>query len=255
MLENKFIECERAYYRNFCETTIDNSVIRFRDPLLKGMYDHNFTEVVDGKVTPEFFQTEIKIRQNEGEKFCKVQTYNGLSADVLEKVDLPKEREYLGFYLMDLNKLSSWKDSPEKIEVKIVKNEMQLQQIIDIELDGETSQEYIDFVPLKEKRRSLVYFADEGIDAFVAYQGNEPTGHIQLFVHNKVAKIEDFKIVESHRGKGLGTTLLKYVMDLALSQGVDSIHLNADEEDTAKEMYMKLGFEKIGQLESVRFTL
>ena len=45
----------------------------------------------------------------------------------------------------------------------------------------------------------------------------------------------------------IGTAILKSMIETAIQQNCQLIYLVTDEEDTAKDMYQKLGFHKIAQ--------
>jgi len=112
----------------------------------------------------------------------------------------------------------------------------------DIETDGEMLGE--DFCTRRTLRKGNVHENNENIDNYLLYYNNELIATCELFIKNGIAKIEDFGVLEKHQRKGYGTTLLKHVVDKALEKDVETIFLVADEEDTAKEMYLKLGFSK-----------
>ena len=52
---------------------------------------------------------------------------------------------------------------------------------------------------------------------------------------------------ERHQRKGYGSAILKNMIDTATKAGATTIYLVTDEDDTAKEMYTKLGFSKVYQ--------
>jgi spore maturation protein CgeE len=66
-----------------------------------------------------------------------------------------------------------------------------------------------------------------------------------LFTHKGIAKIEDFSVIPMHQRKGYGTTILKALLDAAIKEDSHTIYLVTDEDDTAKEMYKRIGFSKI----------
>ena len=70
-----------------------------------------------------------------------------------------------------------------------------------------------------------------------------------------VAKIEDFDVLPKYQRKGYGSALLKEIICIALEQNARIIYLVTDEDDTAKEMYLKIGFEKVGEKTQLFFTL
>ncbi|ASK29045.1 GNAT family N-acetyltransferase [Chryseobacterium sp. T16E-39] len=56
--------------------------------------------------------------------------------------------------------------------------------------------------------------------------------------------IDDLCTLESHRGKGLGSQLLKYVERIARSGDMDAVILDTDfTNNTAQKVYLKSGFQ------------
>lgn len=78
---------------------------------------------------------------------------------------------------------------------------------------------------------------------FLAYQNDRPIGkaHMRWLPHG--ATLSDIAILPSRQGQGLGTALITYCINLALSEGKP--HLNLDVEthnDRALKLYTRLGF-------------
>nr|WP_269320288.1 GNAT family N-acetyltransferase [Oceanivirga salmonicida] len=80
-------------------------------------------------------------------------------------------------------------------------------------------------------------------------------GICDLFMHNKIAKIENFLVIPKYQRKGYGTYILKNIIDIALENGTELIYLITNENDTAKEMYEKLYFDKVGERIEIVFDL
>lgn len=76
-----------------------------------------------------------------------------------------------------------------------------------------------------------------------------------MFIDNGVAKIEDFAVIPTYQRKGYGTTILKSIIEIAIKENSHTIYLVTDEDDTAKEMYEKIGFSKIGERSDLFFKL
>ncbi len=74
-------------------------------------------------------------------------------------------------------------------------------------------------------------------------------------MHNKIAKIENFLVIPKYQRKGYGTYILKNIIDIALENGTELIYLITNENDTAKEMYEKLYFDKVGERIEIVFDL
>lgn len=84
---------------------------------------------------------------------------------------------------------------------------------------------------------------------FVARAGNEVVGMASLLYTistaegGKAALFEDLIVDPKHRGKGIGSQLIEYVIQQARAEGVLRITLLTDlENDTALGLYRKLGF-------------
>ena len=105
-----------------------------------------------------------------------------------------------------------------------------------------------DFCRRRAVRKGGVHENNKNIDNYLLYHNNKLIATCELFIKNKVAKIEDFGVLEKYQRIGYGTTLLKHVVCKALGNGVETIFLDTDEEETAKEMYIKLGFSKIFEI-------
>ena len=74
-------------------------------------------------------------------------------------------------------------------------------------------------------------------------------------MYEDVAKIEDFAISPAKQRQGYGTAMLTAIIGVALNAGASTIYLVTDEDDTAKLMYGKSGFSKIGEKTDLFYKL
>jgi ribosomal protein S18 acetylase RimI-like enzyme len=77
----------------------------------------------------------------------------------------------------------------------------------------------------------------------LAYQNNNPVGKAHLRWQANGVTLSDIAVFPAQQGKGIGTTLISYCINLALSEGKP--HLNLDVEthnQRALELYIRLGF-------------
>lgn len=112
-----------------------------------------------------------------------------------------------------------------------------------------------DFCTRRCYRRGKVYISDKGVNSYVCYHNGDIIGNCDLFIYNGVAKIEDFAVIPTYQHKGYGTTILKELIDIAIKENSHTIYLVTDEDDTPKEMYQKIGFNKIGERTDLFFEL
>lgn len=98
---------------------------------------------------------------------------------------------------------------------------------------------------LRNAKRLVDVALKDQIQYFGISLENKIVGAIHTFSCNKMAKMENFSILESYRGNHYGARLFKYVTDLLSSQGFELIELIADGNDTYKDLYAKWGFKFI----------
>ncbi len=148
-----------------------------------------------------------------------------------------------GCYILNKSKIDAWKNRNDCKIIAFTEGEMNDVINRDKKLDGETLGE--DFCVRRAVRKGNVYINNNSINNYLLYYDNELIASCELFINNKIAKIEDFVVLEQYQRKGYGTTLLKYVVNKALEESSETIFLDTDEGDTVKEMYIKLGFSKV----------
>lgn len=112
-----------------------------------------------------------------------------------------------------------------------------------------------DFCTRRAYRRGKVYTSNTGVNAYVCYEGQDVIGNCDLFIYDGVAKIEDFSVIPKYQRKGYGTSILKHLIDIALNENCHTVYLVTDEDDTPKEMYKKLGFNKVAERTDLMFRL
>lgn len=105
---------------------------------------------------------------------------------------------------------------------------------------------------VKEQRVS----PDEEYDAFensathfMVYAGSKEVGTARWRYTNNGIKLERFAVLKPYRGKGVGSSLVKAVLEDILAHSANSkktIYLHG--QVTAIGLYEKFGFEKIGDL-------
>ena len=78
-------------------------------------------------------------------------------------------------------------------------------------------------------------------DRFVAFAGYR----IMTSLHSgNIIYIDDLCTLESYRGKGLASQLLRHVKTLAISNNMDALVLDTDfNNNTAQKLYLKSGFQ------------
>jgi predicted GNAT family acetyltransferase len=83
---------------------------------------------------------------------------------------------------------------------------------------------------------------------FAAFDGDEAVAFCDLYSDGRTAQIEDVWTREDHRGRGMARAVVLAAADTALVEAHDLIFLIADDEDWPKELYGRLGFDRIGRV-------
>ncbi|MHB1153864.1 MAG: GNAT family N-acetyltransferase [Eubacteriales bacterium] len=247
--DDKINICETEYYKCFSEAIVLNNIIRFRDEKLKDMYSHNFTyfkKIEPAAELQKNIEDEISLRISEGSDFCNISIICGTDKLMLPVFKYTPQISVNGFYVFDIlqaDKLETVKNA----SVEKVTNKKMLDDILYCDLQNDEERLGKDFCTRRCYRRGEVYLTGEGVNSYICYHESKVIGNCDLFIHNGTAKIEDFAVIHQYQRKGYGTTILKTLIDKAMNKKCDIIYLVTDEEDTAKEMYKKLGFHKVAE--------
>jgi len=93
----------------------------------------------------------------------------------------------------------------------------------------------------------LLYYEPEG--CFVAEHDGEPVGIVTTTTYGKLAWMGSLIVLEHHRGRGVGSELMKHAISYLETKGVDTIRLDAAPK--AIPLYKRLGFKE--EYDSLRF--
>lgn len=257
MDNEKILDCEKEYYKCFSKIFETENFERFRDDLLPDMYYHNFILIKRSSSDDELYrriEDEILLRRTEGENFCNIVSFIPISDYLLQKFDIRPQITVNGFYLFDISKFSQLIGKEDCIVSKV--NSLRMaDDILRLDLEHDGNSLGVDFCTRRVNRRKEVYLSTEGVNSYICYFNNEAVGDCDLFIYKDIAKIEDFSVSPTMQRQGYGTAILKAIIKIALSSGASLIYLVTDEDDTAKDMYLKSGFSKIGEKIDLLFEL
>ncbi|GAA0117300.1 GNAT family N-acetyltransferase [Clostridium senegalense] len=249
LIDEKIVECETKYIQCFSDSYEDKSIIRFRDNELKDMYYHNYTYIKNSMSENELrniIKNEISLRLCEEENYCNILSNYNINSSLISSLKYDSEISINGYYTFDIEYFSRLKAIPDCI-VKKVSNEKMVNDILYCDLQHDEKTLGKDFCTRRSYRRGKVYISDKGVNSYLCYHNGQVVGNCDLFIYKGIAKIEDFDVIPRYQRKGYGTTILKSLINTAIKEKCHTIYLITDEEDTAKEMYKKIGFSKIGE--------
>lgn len=251
------VECENEYSKCFSEFYENENIIRFRDNQLKDMYYHNFTFIKKAMSDSELkhiIEDEISLRLSEKSNFCNILSNFTVDRSLLSILKHKSEISVNGYYSFDISRFSRLNALCGCI-IKKMDNQEMVDDILYCDLQHDEIRLGSDFCTRRCYRRGKVYVSEKGVNSYICYHNGDIIGNCDLFINKGVAKIEDFAVIPTQQRKGYGTTILKSLIDIALKENCHTIYLITDEDDTAKEMYEKIGFNKIGERTDLFFKL
>lgn len=219
--KRKTRENETALLECFCtKKALTEHMARWTDDKIPDKYDQNFFEC-SGQPSEEEFREALRYQKERGDHFIKLESREPLSPD------FGLERE-VTLTMVLTGDCSAWRENPQVTirkpeEAELVENELRNFGRI----YGE------DFTVRNAKRNY------ETLDYVGAYLDGKLAGSCYAFTRDGVTCIDGLVVNEESRHRYVASTLLKYI---AMANRENLICLHADEDDTPKEMYRKMGF-------------
>ncbi len=239
------ITVENNYVRVFCEQTETRFGTRFYDNQIPDMHCHNFFRIDKKDINSinKVIDSELDYRKKNGNSVVQIELFE--CEELLLSTFV--EKEYLSEQIImysDINdlKIESFNN---KASVHIAQSEKDLLKgkTIDILSFGK---QFADFAERRYIRKEMQYKnPDSGINNFICYIEDELIGNCDFFIDGKYGKIEDFDVLEKYQLKGYGSAILNELKQYGVLRGVEILFLQVDSDNSAMEMYSKLGFKPL----------
>ncbi len=249
MNNEKIINCELAYTKCFSSFVETQDVIRYRDNLLPDMYDFNYTFIKNAMEDNSLHSTieqEISQSMLDGNNFCNIMQTAPVSDSLISMFKTKPEVTTYGFYSFDIANFSKLQGN-ESCIIKKVDSDKMVEDALHLQLAHNGENFGREFCTRMVYRRGKVYLSDTGVDSYICYDDGVAIGNCDMVSSHDVTKMEDFGVLSTHQRKGYGTAILKELIGIAIKNNAQTIYVMTDEDDTAKEMYLKLGFVKTGE--------
>lgn len=206
---SRIINCEMEYYKCFALSRINRDIIHCYDDKLKDMYYHNFTYI--SNIVPitnleEIIKDEISKKKAQESDFCNILIdvdYRLLPTMIF---DNPVSVTINGFYSFDLSNISILK-TVDSVSMEQVTDKKRLEDVLYCDMQNDEIAVGKDFCTRRCYRRGEVYLSEKGVNSYVFYDKGTVIGVCDLFIHDKVAKIEDFAVIEQYQRKGFDTVI------------------------------------------------
>lgn len=259
-MKDRVTKAEIGHMELYCKSETMGSYVRFADDEIRDMYSHNFTYVLDGvsdEAFHEIISKELEYRKKDGKRYLRIVTETMVDDEFLASLPIKPEVEYMEYYGIQSSVYPMIK-TRDGVAVKAAKDPLTMEhgRFVDVAANYEDME--MEFAIRRIDRKSKVYSNNkEPMDLYVCYDGHEPVGNCELMFDrdNGIAKIEDFDILKIHQRKGYGSTVIHHLLKVCHEQGIEDVYLLTGKDETAREMYMKLGFKKLGERMELMFGI
>jgi len=223
----------------FSKKTVTPSGAIFYDERLADKYFHNYFLVTNEiKDTSDLIAYELE-HKNKGFVIFR---FEGVDTSHLEYLKDYKEETY-GYYVANIADLHF--ASPNVCDIEIVdpKSDDAFFQFM-----------YQDSLPFGEgyargnaKRHQEVLIEHKPHFFYLKLtHEHQIIGHINAYIQGSVAKIDEYYVKEDYQKQGFGTALMSNMIDKLKKQSVKEVYLVTDLEDTAKDLYVRMGYKHVG---------
>lgn len=255
---NYLIDSDLEYIRCFSRELEEKETYRFWDCEFEEMYANNITVLKDHFSNEEIIRIinrEIKERKKANKEFLVIEVQGRVNREVLKGIKIrPTIVSKLDYMIVETNKYKYMKAN-NNCSIKEVINEEQFRDVINVSI--------LDNAPFMGEQfsrerinRKVMAYREEGnrLSAYLCYNDNIAIGSCEMLLNCKVAKIEDFGVLKYYQRKGYGTAMIKHLLMEANRCGINFAYVVTDSSDTAKYMYKKCGFLKIGEKTQILYS-
>ncbi|WP_078551923.1 GNAT family N-acetyltransferase [Bacillus alkalicellulosilyticus] len=253
-LLEQLVDMEQQYVRLFSDAIETDEAITFSDCAIPDMYSHNFSWYKSSEGLHDFICKSLKKKETIASGFFRVETTTPIRKEFLDRLPVQPQVCTYDIMFFETKQYHSLKGNPV-CTIKKATDETVLEDGIDVDIVANQEEMGLDFATRRINRKAEVYKSNKMLDMFVCYKGKTPIGNIEYMSREGIVKLDDFSILEQYQRKGFGTAVLKYVLEQAYTTNNEIAYLITDNEDTAKEMYEKNGFSKIGVKTELLFFL
>jgi len=219
-VENKII----ALYAK--EFKFSENLNKHEDDCIKDKYDHNYFEYLNEFSSEELLKA-INYQKDKGCNYIKFFGRTRLKDNHNLEEGINLTMQLIG------NDTSSWKKND-----KLSFHKSELNEVIEMELRAYAKVYGEDFARRNVER---LYSKQDYVGAYI---GDKLVGSCLIFVDDEYVNIDEILVDEDYRNQYVCTSLIKHIVDKFNDK---KIILHADNDDTPKQLYKKLGFEVIDQ--------
>ena len=244
---------ENEYLQYFSEAEEHEHFIRFADHGLPSMYSHNCVLLKETLDSAEL-HTQIEALFADAQEHDARHLYivlhpnlefamNAWEADVFDLFSLLYMTTHLDEYC------GARPNAACTVYEATTPSLYQDAMVCDIAASLTEGEEHVDYgfaYQRASRKRLVLEYHAPALSQYVAYLNAIPAGKCEVSLHDEILRPESFSVVAGFQRKGIGTALLNKIVADGKTRGCKEMFVIADSNDTAKEMYRKVGFQPVG---------
>lgn len=231
-----YMDLEDAYLQCFAKFEYHDKYVKIFDEVQIDKYYHNYYRVFDKSIIKELMDKPF------GDNILQFQLTEKALEFENDAYDINNDI-YMSAFISNITPL---KDTSKKANLITEEDRAEY-----IEFSYNDSKVYGESYAMKNSLRTASMALDE--KKILLFNIKKDDGHIigslKCFIYNDLAKIEDFYVSDIYHHQGYGTSLFMSAIEYIKENYKNTIQviLTADNCDTPKEMYYKMGFRKCGE--------
>lgn len=252
---DKLINSEIQYINQFSQSHHNKDIIRFWDSNLPDMYIHNFTLLKNNMNIYQTILNELEKRKKDGKNFLRIEANFNIDNSIINKLPITPEVSIYDYMCIETDNYKLLNGNPNCIIKEAITNGI-LKDGMEVDILANKGVMGLDFAKKRIERKVDIYKSIiSNTNLYVCYHNDFAIGNCELMINKRTAKIEDFDIIAAYQRKGFGTSILRHLLKQANDSNAKIAYLITDSSDTAKEMYEKNKFYKVGEKIELFFNL
>jgi spore maturation protein CgeE len=245
MTKNQIIDMEIKYIKLFSKQVKYPFGYAFYDEKQRDKYFHNYLHILRNEYSLRELNLYYMDTSKHGFVLYRVEegieiTHNPIFSGYIHDHD--------AYYANDINHI----EIHSKINAEIH------------QVDPKKDQHFFDFLYQEDllfgtsyaegnvKRQKEVLTQFKNYIYFYIKHEDRIIGHINCFIDQNYAKIDEFYIVEAYQKHGYGSSLMKHMIDYLKKKDVNEVYLVTDLSDTAKTLYERWNFKFVADFHFFR---
>lgn len=233
---------EEKFQKVFCSSfPFSSSFVKNEDDIMTLMYDHHQFIAIKEHITQNDIQEAIIYQKEQSKHYIKIDSRFPLSKEFIKTFDL---EESITLTMIHTHPQDSNIHINPQVTIKDVKTDDIEKDILEIYLKNYLEEagekfinQYVSCFLSKAKQDARLHYLG-------AYINNKICGFCYYFDDGHYKVIDDLTVDKDYRHQYVASSLISYVMNISDSK----LYLHADQNDTPKEMYQKMGFQAIDTL-------